>query len=140
MTAKAEKHAATMAATKAAEAAPTTEAEAAAAPAAANAKAKAVAFVGEAEARKAAARSAHTKRAAKAVKVGNGVPAHSVLNENQHQDEEDWELSENGPPKGSNLSGNKALLEDYPEDEAHSKKNKNTNTGKGKKSNPNTKK
>jgi hypothetical protein len=57
-----------------------------------------------------------------------------------HQDEEDWELSENGLPEGSNLLGNKAFMEDYPEDEAHSKKTKKTNTGKGNKSNSNIKK
>jgi len=34
------------------------------------------------------------------------------------------------------LSSNKALLEEYPEDEANSKKTKKTNTGKGKKENP----
>ena len=34
----------------------------------------------------------------------------------------DWELSEGGLPEGSNMSGNKALLEEYPEDEANSKK------------------
>jgi len=34
------------------------------------------------------------------------------------------------------LSGNKALLEEYPEDEANSKKTKKTNTGKGKTGNP----
>ena len=47
----------------------------------------------------------------------------------------DWELSENGLPEGSTLSGSKALMEDYPEDEANSKKNKKTNTGKGTKIN-----
>jgi hypothetical protein len=48
-------------------------------------------------------------------------------------DTEDWELSEGGLPEGSNLSGSKGLMEDYPEDEAISKKTKKTNTGKGKK-------
>jgi hypothetical protein len=37
------------------------------------------------------------------------------------------------------LSGNKALLEEYPEDEANSKTTKKNNTGKGKKGYPKTK-
>ena len=52
------------------------------------------------------------------------------------QDLDDWDLSEGGLTEGSNLSGSKALLEEYPEDEANSKKTKKTNTGKGKKGNP----
>ncbi len=51
-------------------------------------------------------------------------------------DLDDWELSEGGLPEGSNLPGGKALLEEYPEDEANSKKTKKTNTGKGTKENP----
>ena len=51
-------------------------------------------------------------------------------------DTEDWELSEGGLPEGSALSGSKALLEDYPEDEANSKKPKKTATTKGKKTKP----
>ena len=51
-------------------------------------------------------------------------------------DTDDWELSEGGLPEGSTLSGNKALLDEYPEDEANLKKIKKTNTGKGKKSKP----
>jgi hypothetical protein len=55
----------------------------------------------------------------------------------QKQDILDWELTdEDAPPEGSNLSGNKALMDDCPEDEANSKKTKKTNTGKGKKDNP----
>jgi len=46
------------------------------------------------------------------------------------------ELSEGCLREGSNLSGSKALLEEYPEDEANSKKTKKNNTGKGKKGNP----
>ena len=46
---------------------------------------------------------------------------------------EDWGLSEEGLPEGSTLSGNKALMEDYPDDEANSKKPKKQNNGKGKK-------
>jgi hypothetical protein len=46
----------------------------------------------------------------------------------------EWELTEEERlPGGSNLSGNKSLLDYYPEDEASSKKTKKTNTGKGKK-------
>ena len=48
-------------------------------------------------------------------------------------DSDDWELSEEGLPEGSTLSGSKALVDDYPEEEANSKKTKKTNTGKGKK-------
>jgi len=54
----------------------------------------------------------------------------------------DWELIEEEglPGGGSNLSGNKALLDDYPEDEANSNKTRKTNTGKGKKGNSKSKK
>ncbi len=48
------------------------------------------------------------------------------------QDLDEWELSEGGLPEGSSLSGSKALMDDYPEDEASSKKTKKTNIGKGK--------
>ena len=51
-------------------------------------------------------------------------------------DSDDWELSKGGLPEGSTLSGSKALMDAYPEDEANSKKIKKTNTGKGKKSKP----
>ena len=37
---------------------------------------------------------------------------------------DDWELSEGGLPEGSNLSGSKILLDEYPEDEAISNKGK----------------
>ncbi len=40
------------------------------------------------------------------------------------QDLDDWELSEGGLPEGSTLSGSKALMGDYPEDEASSKQTK----------------
>ena len=56
-------------------------------------------------------------------------------NELPAKDHDDWELFEGDLPEGSNLSGNKALLEEYPEDEANSKKTKKTNTGKGLKGN-----
>ena len=49
----------------------------------------------------------------------------------------EWDLTdEDALPKGSNLSGNKARMDEYPEDEANSKKTKMTDTGKGKKDNP----
>ena len=52
------------------------------------------------------------------------------------QDLEVWELSQGGLPAGSTLSGIKALLNEYPEDEANSEKTKKTSTGKGKKGHP----
>jgi len=59
--------------------------------------------------------------------------------ENNQQELVDWDLTdEDALPEGSNLSGNKALVEDYPEDETNSKKTKKINTGKGKKGNPKT--
>jgi hypothetical protein len=51
-------------------------------------------------------------------------------------DMDEWELSEGGLPEGSTLSGSKALMEEYPEDEASSKKTKKPTTGKGKKGKP----
>ncbi len=52
------------------------------------------------------------------------------------QDLDDWELSEGGLPEGSTLSGRKALMDDYPEDEANSKQTKKKNTDKGQRSKP----
>ena len=51
-------------------------------------------------------------------------------------DLDDWELIEDGLPAGSTLSSSKALMDEYPEDEANSKKTKKTSTGKDKKSKP----
>jgi hypothetical protein len=51
-------------------------------------------------------------------------------------DMDEWELSEGGLPEGSTLSGSKALMEEYPEDEASSKKTKKQTTGKGKRGKP----
>ena len=60
---------------------------------------------------------------------------------NQHHDHKVWILTdEDALPEGSNLSGNKSLMDKYPEDEANSKKTKKTNTGKGKQGNPKNKK
>ena len=50
-------------------------------------------------------------------------------------DMDEWELSEGGLTEGSTLSGSKALLADYPEDEAISKQTKNQTTSKGKRGN-----
>ena len=68
-------------------------------------------------------------------KKGSTTIAQQAQNTELPPDLDDWELSEGGLPEGSTLSGNKALLEEYPEDEANSKKTKKTDTGKGKKGN-----
>ena len=53
----------------------------------------------------------------------------------------EWKLTyEDALPEDSTLSGNKALIDQYPEDEAISKKTKKTNTGKSIKGNPKNKK
>ena len=49
---------------------------------------------------------------------------------------DDWELSEGDLPEGATLSGSKALMADYPDDEANSKLTKRTDTGKDKGGNP----
>jgi hypothetical protein len=49
---------------------------------------------------------------------------------------DDWELSEGDLPEGATLSGSKALMEDYPEEEANSKMTKKTDRGKDKGGNP----
>ena len=54
------------------------------------------------------------------------------------KDHDGWELSEGDLPEGSNLSCSKAL-EEYPEDEANSRKNKKTNPGKRKNGHPKSK-
>ena len=49
----------------------------------------------------------------------------------------DWDLTdEDALPECLKLAGNKALMEDYPDDETNSKKTKKTNTDKGIKGNP----
>ena len=50
---------------------------------------------------------------------GNRTIAQHALKTTLPEDYEEWEISEGDLPEGSNLSGNKALLEDYPEDEAN---------------------
>jgi hypothetical protein len=67
----------------------------------------------------------------------SGIPtiAQQALNNKLPPDHDDWELSKGDLPEESNLSGNIDLLEEYPEDQANSKKTKKTNTGKGKKGN-----
>ena len=54
----------------------------------------------------------------------SGIPiiAQQAMNNELPPDHDDWELYEGDLPEGSNLSGNMALPEDYPEDEANSKK------------------
>ncbi len=80
------------------------------------------------------------KKTAKDTTTGNALPTHPAYTDDPNQEEIDWALSEIGFPGGSTLSGSNTLLEDYPEEEANSKKTKRTNTGKGKKSSPKTKK
>ena len=48
--------------------------------------------------------------------------AQQAQNTELPHDLDDWELSEGGLPGGSNLSVSKALLEEYSEDEANSKR------------------
>jgi hypothetical protein len=92
----------------------------------------------EAEAQETAAAQARKAEAAlKAPITGEGADGAPGLQHTRDSDNpldtEDWELSEEGLPEGSTLSGSKALMEEYPEDEANSKKTKKTNIGKGKK-------
>ena len=68
--------------------------------------------------------------------IGTPIIAQQALNNDLPPDLDDWELSDGGLPDGPTLSGSKALLEEYPEDEANSKMTKKNNTGKGKKGNP----
>jgi hypothetical protein len=88
----------------------------------------------------AAASVVQMEKAATNAEGGNADAIHPAQTEDHNHNEVDWELSENGLPEESTLSGSKAIMDDYPEDEATSKKTKKTNTGKGKKSNPKIKK
>ena len=94
----------------------------------------------KAEATGARTKAANVEKAAADVKRGTAYPRHLAQNEEQNQNDVDLELSVDGLPEGSTLSGNKAPMDDYSEDEANSKKTKKTNTSKGKKGNPKTKK
>ena len=80
------------------------------------------------------------ENAATITEGSNADPTYPAQNEDHNTDEVDWELSENGLIEESTLSGSKALMEDYPEDESNSEKTKKTNTGKGNKSNSKNKK
>jgi hypothetical protein len=90
------------------------------------------------------AKDAKAKETQKAKAVGGSKRGTDTTKQHAHDgdiphDLDEWELSEGGLPEGSTLSGSKALLDEYPEDEANSKNNKKPNTGKGKKGIPKTK-
>ena len=107
--------------------------EAAATAAAARAAAEQQAAKATAKAKGKKAQETQKDKAAGGSTSGTSTIAQQALNSDLPQDLDDWELSEGGLPEGSTLSGSKALLEKYPEDEANSKKPKKTNTGKDKK-------
>jgi len=70
--------------------------------------------------------------------AGTGDPNQK---DTHHHEHEDWDLTdEDALPEGSNLLGNKSLMEQYHENKENFKKTKKTNTGKGKKGNPKNKK
>ncbi len=81
------------------------------------------------------AQEAQKTKAAERSTKGFTTVAQQARNIELPQDLGGWELSKGGLLEGSNLSSSKALPEEYPEDEANSKKTKKTNTGKGKKDN-----
>ena len=58
----------------------------------------------------------------------------------QHLNGAIWELNEEDLPAGVSLSGSKALLDDYPDDETTSKKTKKPKSGKEAKANHKSKK
>jgi hypothetical protein len=70
---------------------------------------------------------------------GNATIAQHAREAALPENYEEWEISAGDLPEGSSLSGNKALLEDYPEDEANSRKNKKNNPGRSKKGHPKNK-
>ncbi len=97
----------------------------------------AVATVARAVAKaKAAVNATHTSKAANGMTTKSAKPTYPAHTDDPNQDEIDWELSENGLPEGSTLSGSKALLEDYPADEANSKKTKKTTPARKRKATP----
>ena len=85
----------------------------------------------------AAAQARKAEAALKAPITGEGTGGatgpQQASNTEHPLDTEDWELSEGGLPEGSTLSGSKALMEEYPEDEANSKKTKRLTPAKGRK-------
>ena len=91
------------------------------------------------KAKEAKAKEAQKAKTARESKIGNDTTKQRAQDGDLPQDLDDWELSKGGLPAGSALSGSKALLDEYPDDEANSKKTQKTNTGKGKKGNPKTK-
>jgi hypothetical protein len=110
--------------------------EAAAAAAAAVAKAKAAAAAAAAK-----GKGKKGKGAQKGKTTGRNPGAatniaQQALNTALPPSLDDWELSEGDLPEGATLSGSKALMHDYPEDEASSKQTKKTDTGKDKGGNP----
>ncbi len=107
----------------------------AAAAATAKAKAKAKAAAAAAKAKETKDKEAQKGKTAEGYNRGTTTIAQQAR-DTELPDLDDWELSDGGLLEGSTLSGSKALLEEYPEDEANSKKTKKTNTGKGKKGNP----
>jgi hypothetical protein len=140
-TTKAETLAATAATAEAAVAAPIAKARVTAATATVEADAVAAAVATNTKATETAARAAQAAKAVAKARRGTAGPINPALDEDQHQDLVDWELAdEEGLPEGSTLSGNKALMDNYPKDEASSKKTQKTNTGKEKKGNAKHKK
>ena len=111
----------------------------AAAAAAAKAAAEASAAAAAAKETEKKAKEAQKGKTAEGNKSGITTIAQPAQDTELPPDLDDWELSEGGLPEGSSMSGSKALLEEYPEDESNSKKTKKNNTGKGKKGNPKTK-
>jgi len=110
--------------------------EAAATAAAAHAEAQAAAATVAVKEKEKKPKEVQKAKAAGGSTRGIITIAQQAHNTELPQDFDDWELCEGGLPEKSNLSGSKALFEEYPEDEAISKKTKKTTTGKGKKGSP----
>jgi hypothetical protein len=92
-----------------------TEVVAAAAAAEANVGVSAAA---KARAKEAEAKEAHMAKDARENKKGTATTKQHVQNDDPPPDLVRWELSEGCLPTRSTLSGSKALLNEYPEDEA----------------------
>ena len=107
--------------------------------------AKAKAIASEKAATTAAKEKERKAKEAQQAKVAggstSGVPtiAQHAQQTKLPEDYDDWAISEGDLPEGSNLAGNKALQDLYPEDEANSRKNKKNIPGKGIKGHPKTK-